>query len=205
MGNYHKIQGIIDNIHEYSDSLYGVTEYTIGLLKLNVIKIKNTLNSILKVRSVSKPNVIQITSKPVKTTLKSNAKLDPNKFSIKQKLFTTLPSYLFFNDSKIKFSNHIIIFIAKIFKSEHLIKIKNSFSHLLKINVYPNENNLDIQNKPLASNLLIETDNNYQNIEISNSDVNASAWYFLKLGNISGTLSDIPDETIESLGRKKVV
>lgn len=205
MGNYHKIQGIIDNIHEYSDSLYGVTEYTIGLLKLNVIKIKNTLNSVLKVRSVSKPNVIQITSKPVQTTLKSNARLDPNKFSIKQKLATTLPSYLFFNDSKIKFSNHLFIFIAKIFKSEQLIKIKNSFSHLLKINIDPDENNLDIQNEPLSSNLLIETDNNYHNIEISNSDVNASAWYFLKLGNISGTLSDIPDETIESLGRKKVV
>ena len=46
-------------------------------------------------------------------------------------------------------------------------------------------------------------DNN--DISIENPPVNSTAWYFLKLGNLSGTLGEIKNEPIETLGRRKVI
>ena len=40
-GNYHAIKTIINNSHNFSEIIYGITSYTHGLFKANIIKIKN--------------------------------------------------------------------------------------------------------------------------------------------------------------------
>ena len=44
--NYHSIKAIIDNSHSYSEMIHGITAYTQGLFRANVIKIKNTVDAI---------------------------------------------------------------------------------------------------------------------------------------------------------------
>ena len=51
--------------------------------------------------------------------------------------------------------------------------------------------------------LVAKTDNN--NFLLKNSSVNASAWKFLTLGDISGTLNEIEKSPLEYLGRRKIV
>ena len=46
--NYHSIKAIINNSHGYSEMIHGITAYTQGLFRANVIKIKNTVGTKLR-------------------------------------------------------------------------------------------------------------------------------------------------------------
>ena len=47
--NYHSIKAIINNSHGYSEMIHGITAYTQGLFRANVIKIKNTVVTKLRI------------------------------------------------------------------------------------------------------------------------------------------------------------
>ena len=51
--------------------------------------------------------------------------------------------------------------------------------------------------------LIGKTDDN--NFSFKNGTVNATAWKFLTLGDISGTLNEIEKSPLEYLGRRKII
>ena len=64
-------------------------------------------------------------------------------------------------------------------------------------------NNNNVEGTHSTVSLVAKIDNN--NFLFKNSSVNASAWKFLTLGDISGTLNEIEKSPLEYLGRRKIV
>ena len=203
--NYHNIRAIINNVHNYSEMIYGATEYTKSLFRANVIKIKNSIETKLHIISKTDENVIKIYSSPVDANLKVQGKLDDNNVYVKNSVLNNILSSIKANESVIKIFNSMYIYITKIFKSKNDIYVDNSFGYSLYENADVEENIVEIKNSEIepVNNLNVQSEENQ--ISIQNPDVNAAAWYFLTIGSISGTLGNLEAEPIGTLGRKKVI
>lgn len=94
--------------------------------------------------------------------------------------------------------------LAKVFEMINEVKIKNDVKHNVAIPEKMKDNSIifdGVANTSVSSVLRIANND----ISIDNPPVNSAAWYFLKLGNLSGALGEIPNEPIEILGRKKAI
>lgn len=203
--NYHNIRAIINNVHNYSEMIYGATEYTKSLFRANVIKIKNSIETKLHIISKTDENVIKIYSSPINTNLKVQGKLDDNNVYVKNSVLNNILSSIKANESVIKIFNSMYIYITKVFKSNNDIYIDNSFDYSLYENADVEENIVEIKNSEIepVNNLNVQSEENQ--VSVQNPDVNAAAWYFLTIGSISGTLGSLEAEPIGTLGRKKVI
>ena len=213
LNNFHEIKAVISNNHGFKVSFYGIAEYIHGMIS-NRIKFKD----------------IALQSKlyfVTKLKESSTVKIKNNKLS------TTLLSFLKPKENIIKFTNEAKAKLISIVKPKEVSKIKILNKPIQKINIFfnpkINENkfkfdnsdskfNVSLQGRTEDNDILVvnstdgvhtiitlssKTDNN--KIAFQSSKVNASAWIFLKLGNISGTLSEIEKSPIENLGRRKIV
>ena len=88
--NYHSIKAIINNSHGYSEMIHGITAYTQGLFRANVIKIKNTVVTKLRLGLKTKPNVIKISTKTVDASLKIYPKITENNIVVKNNFLNKL-------------------------------------------------------------------------------------------------------------------
>lgn len=202
--NYHSIKAIINNSHGYSEMIHGITAYTQGLFRANVIKIKNTVVTKLRLGLKTKPNVIKISTKTVDTSLKIYPKITENNIIVKNNFLNKLMVKLYPSESNLKIVNTFWIYIAKVSEIINEVKIKNDVKHNVAIHEKVKDNSIifdGVANTSVSSVLRIANND----ISIENPPVNSTAWYFLKLGNLSGTLGEIPNEPIETLGRKKVI
>ena len=202
--NYHSIKAIINNSHGYSEMIHGITAYTQGLFRANVIKIKNTVITRLRLGLKTKPNVIKITTKTVDSSLKIYPKITENNIVVKNNFLNKLMVKLHPSESNLKIVNTFWIYIAKVSEIINEVKIKNDVKHNVAIPEKVKDNSIifdGVANTSVGSVLRIANND----ISIENPPVNSTAWYFLKLGNLSGTLGEIPNEPIETLGRKKVI
>ena len=203
--NYHNIRAIINNVHNYSEMIYGATEYTKSLFRANVIKIKNSIETKLHIISKTDENVIKIYSSPVDTKLKVQGKLDDNNVYVKNSVLNNIFSSIKTNESVIKIFNSIYVYITKYLKSNNDIYVDNSFGYSLYENADVEENIVEIKNSEIepVNNLNVQSEENQ--VSVQNPDINAAAWYFLTIGSISGTLGNLEAEPIGTLGRKKVI
>ena len=202
--NYHSIKAIINNSHGYSEMIHGITAYTQGLFRANVIKIKNTVVTKLRLGLKTKPNIIKISTKTVDTSLKIYPKITENNIVVKNNFLNKLMVKLHPSESNLKIVNTFWIYIAKVSEIINEVKIKNDVKHNVAIPEKVKDNSIifdGVANTSVGSVLRIANND----ISIENPSVNSTAWYFLKLGNLSGTLGEIPNEPIETLGRKKVI
>lgn len=202
--NYHSIKAIINNSHGYSEMIHGITAYTQGLFRANVIKIKNTVVTKLRLGLKTKHNVIKISTKTVDTSLKIYPKITENNIIVKNNFLNKLMVKLRPSESNLKIVNTFWIYIAKISEIINEVKIKNDVKHNVAIPEKVKDNSIifdGVANTSVSSVLRIANND----ISIENPPVNSAAWYFLKLGNLSGTLGEIPNESIETLGRKKAI
>lgn len=202
--NYHSIKAIINNSHGYSEMIHGITAYTQGLFRANVIKIKNTVVTKLRLGLKTKPNVIKISTKTVDASLKIYPKITENNIVVKNNFLNKLMVKLHPSESNLKIVNTFWIYIAKVSEIINEVKIKNDVKHNVAIPEKVKDNSIifdGVANTSVGSVLRIANND----ISIENPPVNSTAWYFLKLGNLSGTLGEIPNEPIETLGRKKVI
>ena len=202
--NYHSIKAIIDNSHGYSEMIHGITAYTQGLFRANVIKIKNTVVTKLRLGLKTKPNVIKISTKTVDASLKIYPKITENNIVVKNNFLNKLMVKLHPAESNLKIVNTFWIYIAKVSEIINEVKIRNDVKHNVAIPEKVKDNSIifdGVANTSVGSVLRIANND----ISIENPPVNSMAWYFLKLGNLSGTLGEIPNEPIETLGRKKVI
>lgn len=202
--NYHSIKAIINNSHGYSEMIHGITAYTQGLFRANVIKIKNTVVTKLRLGLKTKPNVIKISTKTVDASLKIYPKITENNIVVKNNFLNKLMVKLHPSESNLKIVNTFWIYIAKVSEIINELKIKNDVKHNVAIPEKVKDNSIifdGVANTSVGSVLRIANND----ISIENPPVNSMAWYFLKLGNLSGTLGEIKNEPIETLGRKKVI
>ena len=202
--NYHSIKAIINNSHGYSEMIHGITAYTQGLFRANVIKIKNTVVTKLRLGLKTKPNVIKISTKTVDTSLKIYPKITENNIVVKNNFLNKLMVKLHPSESNLKIVNTFWIYIAKVSEIINELKIKNDVKHNVAIPEKVKDNSIifdGVANTSVGSVLRIANND----ISIENPPVNSMAWYFLKLGNLSGTLGEIKNEPIETLGRRKVI
>lgn len=202
--NYHSIKAIINNSHGYSEMIHGITAYTQGLFRANVIKIKNTVVTKLRIGLKTKPNIIKISTKTVDTSLKIYPKITENNIVVKNNFLNKLMVKLHPSESNLKIVNTFWIYIAKVSEIINEVKIRNDVKHNVAIPEKVKDNSIifdGVANTSVGSVLRIANND----ISIENPSVNSTAWYFLKLGNLSGTLGEIPNEPIETLGRKKVI
>ena len=201
--NYHSIKAIINNSHGYSEMIHGITAYTQGLFRANVIKIKNTVVTKLRLGLKTKPNVIKISTKTVDTSLKIYPKITENNIVVKNNFLNKLMVKLHPSESNLKIVNTLWIYIAKVSEIINEVKIKNDVKHNVAIPEKVKDSFIfdGVANTSVSSVLRIANND----ISIENPPVNSAAWYFLKLGNLSGTLGEIPNESIETLGRKKAI
>lgn len=202
--NYHSIKAIINNSHGYSEMIHGITAYTQGLFRANVIKIKNTVVTKLRLGLKTKPNVIKISTKTVDASLKIYPKITENNIVVKNNFLNKLMVKLHPSESNLKIVNTFWIYIAKVSEIINEVKIKNDVKHNVAIPEKVKDNSIifdGVANTSVGSVLRIANND----ISIENPPVNSMAWYFLKLGNLSGTLGEIPNEPIETLGRRKVI
>lgn len=202
--NYHSIKAIINNSHGYSEMIHGITAYTQGLFRANVIKIKNTVVTKLRLGLKTKPNVIKISTKTVDASLKIYPKITENNIVVKNNFLNKLMVKLYPSESNLKIVNTFWIYIAKVSEIINEVKIRNDVKHNVAIPEKVKDNSIifdGVANTSVGSVLRIANND----ISIENPPVNSMAWYFLKLGNLSGTLGEIPNEPIETLGRKKVI
>ena len=201
--NYHSIKAIINNSHGYSEMIHGITAYTQGLFRANVIKIKNTVVTKLRLGLKTKPNVIKISTKTVDTSLKIYPKITENNIIVKNNFLNKLMVKLHPSESNLKIVNTFWIYIAKVSEIINELKIKNDVKHNVAIPEKVKDSFIfdGVANTSVSSVLRIANND----ISIENPPVNSAAWYFLKLGNLSGTLGEIPNESIETLGRKKAI
>ena len=203
--NYHNIRAIINNVHNYSEMIHGITEYAKSLFRANVIIIKNSIETKLRITSKTDENIIKIYSSPVKTNLKVQGKLDDNNVYVKNSVLNNILSSIKANESVIKIFNSMYIYITKVFKSNNDIYVDNSFGYSLYENTDIEENIVEIKNSEIepVNNLNVQSEENQ--VSVQNPDINAAAWYFLTIGSISGTLGSLEAEPIGTLGRKKVI
>lgn len=202
--NYHSIKAIINNSHGYSEMIHGITAYTQGLFRANVIKIKNTVVTKLRLGLKTKPNVIKISTKTVDASLKIYPKITENNIVVKNNFLNKLMVKLHPSESNLKIVNTFWIYIAKVSEIINEVKIKNDVKHNVAIPEKVKDNSIifdGVANTSVGSVLRIANND----ISIENPPVNSMAWYFLKLGNLSGTLGEIKNEPIETLGRRKVI
>ena len=202
--NYHSIKAIINNSHGYSEMIHGITAYTQGLFRANVIKIKNTVVTKLRLGLKTKPNVIKISTKTVDASLKIYPKITENNIVVKNNFLNKLMVKLHPSESNLKIINTFWIYIAKVSEIINEVKIKNDVKHNVAIPEKVKDNSIifdGVANTSVGSVLRIANND----ISIENPPVNSTAWYFLKLGNLSGTLGEIKNEPIETLGRRKVI
>ena len=203
--NYHNIRAIINNVHNYSEMIYGATEYTKSLFRTNVIKIKNSIETKLHIISKTDENVIKIYSSPVDTNLKVQGKLDDNNVYVKNSVLNNILSSIKANESVIKIFNSMYVYITKFFKSNNDIYVDNSFDYSLYENTDVEENIVEIKNSEIepVNNLNVQSEENQ--VSVQNPDVNVAAWYFIRLEAMSGGLNAYYNQTISDTGRKKVV
>lgn len=203
--NYHNIRAIINNVHNYSETIYGATEYTRSLFRANVIKIKNSIEIKLRIKSKPDENVIKIYSAPVDAKLKIQAKLENNNVYVKNSVLNYILSRISPNESIIKIFNSMYIYVTKVFKIKNDIYIDNSFDYSLYENVKVEENVIKIENSEIELLNRMNVQPKENQISIQNPDVNAAAWYFIRLEAMSGGLNAYYNQTISDTGRKKVV
>ena len=202
--NYHSIKAIINNSHGYSEMIHGITAYTQGLFRANVIKIKNTVVTKLRLGLKTKPNIIKISTKTVDASLKIYPKITENNIVVKNNFLNKLMIKLHQSESNLKIVNTFWIYIAKVSEIINEVKIKNDVKHNVAIPEKVKDNSIifdGVANTSVGSVLRIANND----ISIENPPVNSTAWYFLKLGNLSGTLGEIKNEPIETLGRRKII
>lgn len=204
--NYHKIKAIVNNIHNYSEVIYGALGSIQSIFRTNVINVKNTIETKLRIK-LNGNNLIKITSKPVDTLLKINSKTNDNRIIVKNEITHDLLSKMVANTSNIKVINSLLLYIAKIVNITNRINIKNNLHHVLKIKIKPsNDNNIVIQNSiDPHVNIGLYTSEDQNDIVISQPSVNAEAWFFVRLEAMSGGLNSYYNQTINDTGRKKVV
>ena len=214
LNNFHEIKAVISNNHGFKVSFYGIAEYIHGMIS-NRIKFKD----------------IALQSKlyfVTKLKESSTVKIKNNKLS------TTLLSFLKPKENIIKFTNEAKAKLISIVKPKEVSKIKILNKPIQKINIFfnpkINENKFKFDNSDSKFNVSLQGRTEKNDILVSNNDtdgihtiitlsskvdnneiffqnnkVNASSWIFLKLGNISGTLSEIEKSPIENLGRRKII
>lgn len=204
--NYHKIKAIVNNIHNYSEVIYGALGSIQSIFRTNVINVKNTIETKLRIK-LNGNNIIKITSKPVDTLLKINSKTNDNGIIVKNEITHDLLSKMVANTSNIKVINSLLLYIAKIVNITNRIDIKNNLQHVLKIKMKPsNDHNIEIQDSINPHvNIGLYTSEDQNNIVISQPSVNAEAWFFVRLEAMSGGLNSYYNQTINDTGRKKVV
>lgn len=204
--NYHKIKAIVNNIHNYSEVIYGALGSIQSIFRTNVINVKNTIETKLRIK-LNGNNLIKITSKPVDTMLKINSNTNDNRIIVKTEITHDLLSKMIANTSNIKVINSLLLYIAKIVNITNRIDIKNNLQHVLKIKIKPsNDHNIEIQDSINPHvNIGLYTSENQNNIVISQPNVNAEAWFFVRLEAMSGGLNSYYNQTINDTGRKKVV
>lgn len=204
--NYHKIKAIVNNIHNYSEVIYGALGSIQSIFRTNVINVKNTIETKLRIK-LNGNNLIKITSKPVDTLLKINSNTNDNRIIVKTEITHDLLSKMVANTSNIKVINSLLLYIAKIVNITNRIDIKNNLQHVLKIKMKPsNDHNIEIQDSINPHvNIGLYTSEDQNNIVISQPNVNAEAWFFVRLEAMSGGLNSYYNQTINDTGRKKVV
>ena len=203
-GNYHAIKTIINNSHNFSEMVYGITSYTHGLFKANIIKIKNTASAKLSLKSKTHNNIIQITTKDVNTSLKIHPNLNINNIIIKNTILNKILKIIYTHETFLIITNTLWMYISKVAEIKNKLSIINDTKHGVVIQKKENLNSIVIDDDvdiTLKSKVRIITNN----IEIKNPPINSSAWYFLKLGNLSGTLGEVSSGTLDNFGRKKVI
>lgn len=204
--NYHKIKAVVNNIHNYSEVIYGALGSIQSIFRTNVINVKNTIETKLRIK-LNGNNLIKITSKPVDTLLKINSNTNDNRIIVKTEITHDLLSKMVANTSNIKVINSLLLYIAKIVNITNRIDIKNNLQHVLKIKMKPsNDHNIEIQDSINPHvNIGLYTSEDQNNIVISQPNVNAEAWFFVRLEAMSGGLNSYYNQTINDTGRKKVV
>lgn len=203
--NFHQIKAFIHNIHEYSETIYGAAGYTMGLFKINTIKIKNSIKAVLLMFFKLRENEIRINNNPVDANLGINGKLEKEPIYVENKLRAYLISKLnAFEPSNIQVVNSLVLFIAKVLKCEQELAINNSLSHSVNIKSASEKNDIYIGDSvKTITDINVESEN--QTIQVDNPNVNASSWYFVRLEAMSGSLNAYYNQTIENTSRKKVV
>lgn len=178
--NYHSIKAIINNSHGYSEMIHGITAYTQGLFRANVIKIKNTVVTRLRLGLKTKPNVIKITTKTVDSSLKIYPKITENNIIVKNNFLNKLMVKLHPSESNLKIVNTFWIYIAKVSEMINEVKIKNDVKHNVAIPEKMKDNSIifdGVANTSVSSVLRIANND----ISIDNPPVNSAAWYFFKV------------------------
>ena len=210
--NFHEIKAVISNHQGFSASFYGMAEYIQGMMN-NRIKFKNPLvQTALYFQARIKENSIKFKNSDLAVTLLSALKPTENAIKFTNEIKTKLISL-------IKPETSTITFLDKPIQKLHIL-----FSPKLKENEFEFENpdtqvNVALQGRADENEILIDNNNedgvhttisligkaDDNKFSFENSTVNASAWKFLTLGDISGTLNEIEKSPLEYLGRRKIV
>ena len=210
--NFHEIKAVISNHQGFRASFYGMAEYVNGMMN-NRIKFKNHIvQAKLYFKAKFESNSVKFENNVLHTVMRLVTKTSENAVKITNEikmLFISLvkpkESVITFLDKPIQKLN--ILFAPKLKENE--FEFENADT---KVNVAlqgrTDENEIFINNNNVEGihstvSLVAKTDNN--NFLFKNSSVNASAWKFLTLGDISGTLAEIEKSPLEYLGRKKII
>ena len=210
--NFHEIKAIISNYQGFKASFYGMAEYIQGMIN-NRIKFKNLdmqtklyFQPKFKINSVKFKNnvlntVMQLVTKPSKNAIKITNEIKTLFIS----LIKPKESVVTFLDKPIQKLN--ILFIPKLQENEFKFE-NNEPKTNVALQGITDENGILIDNNNdngvyTTISLIGKADNN--NFSFKNGTVNATAWKFLTLGDISGTLNEIEKSPLEYLGRRKIV
>ena len=210
--NFHEIKAVISNHQGFRASFYGMAEYVHGMMN-NRIKFKNHIvQAKLYFKAKFESNSVKFENNVLHTVMRLVTKTSENAVKITNEIKTLFISLVKPKDSMFTFLD------------KPIQKLNILFAPKLKENEFEFENadtkvNVALQgrtddNKVLIDNnnedgvhttisLMGETDNN--KFSFQNGTVNASAWKFLTLGDISGTLNEIEKSPLEYLGRRKIV
>ena len=211
--NFHEIKAVISNHQGFRASFYGIAEYVQGMIsnrfkfKNPVVQAKLYLQIKFKDTSVKFENnilhaIMCLFIKPTDNVIKVTSEISTKFISI----IKPTASNITFLDKPIQKLN--TIFVAKI-KDGNNFEFENPDAEMLvALQGKPEENDILIDNNNedgvhTTISLIGKADDNKFSFE--NSTVNASAWKFLTLGDISGTLNEIEKSPLEYLGRRKIV
>ena len=210
--NFHEIKAVISNHQGFRASFYGMAEYVHGMMN-NRIKFKNlVVQSKLYFQTKFENNSVKFENDVLHTVMRLVTKPSENVIKITNDIKTLLISL-------VKPKESVITFLDK-----PIQKLNILFSLKLKENEFEFENpdtqaNVALQGRTDENEILIDNNNDDgvhtiislvgkasdNKFSFQNGTVNASAWKFLTLGDISGTLNEIEKSPLEYLGRRKIV
>ena len=210
--NFHEIKAVISNHQGFRASFYGIAEYVQGMIS-NRFKFKNpVVQAKLYLQIKFKDTSVKFENNILHTVIRLVTKPSENVIKITNEIKTLFISL-------VKPKESVITFLDK-----PIQKLNILFEPKLKENEFEFENadtkvNVALQGRTDENKVL--TDNNNEDgvhttisligkaddnkFSFENSTVNASAWKFLTLGDISGTLNEIEKSPLEYLGRRKIV